>query len=168
MGKKAIEILTLDVKKLLEMLNRALSEEWLTYYQYWIGARVLKGAMHDNIKKELLVHANEELHHAELLIDRIIQLGGTPVLSPEEWFKLAACKYDSPVNPNIEVILKQNLASERCAIQRYEDMASFTNGKDFVTFNIAASILTQELDHEEDIESWLDDMKLFRQEICKC
>lgn len=141
MGKKGVEILTLDVKSLIDVLNQALAEEWLAYYQYWVGARVMKGPMHDDIEKELLKHADEELDHAKLLIDRIIQLDGTPVLSPEEWFKLAHCKYLPPVDPNIEAILKQNLGSERCAIQRYEDIANFTNGKDFTTFNIATHIL---------------------------
>ena len=145
MGKKGVEILTLDVKSLIDVLNQALAEEWLAYYQYWV----------------------EELDHAKLLIDRIIQLDGTPVLSPEEWFKLAHCKYLPPVDPNIEAILKQNLGSERCAIQRYEDIANFTNGKDFTTFNIATHILAEELEHEEDIESWLEDMRIFRQEVCK-
>ena len=39
MGKKAVEIVDLDVKKLIEILNQALSEEWLAYYQYWIGLK---------------------------------------------------------------------------------------------------------------------------------
>ena len=53
MGKKAVEIVDLDVKKLIEILNQALSEEWLAYYQYWIGARVMSGPMHGEIEKEL-------------------------------------------------------------------------------------------------------------------
>lgn len=50
----------------------------------------MKGPMHDDIEKELLKHADEELDHAKLLIDRIIQLDGTPVLSPENGFKLCS------------------------------------------------------------------------------
>ena len=57
MGKKGVEILTLDVKSLIDVLNQALAEEWLAYYQYWVGARVMKGPMHDDIEKELLKHA---------------------------------------------------------------------------------------------------------------
>ena len=168
MGKKGVEILTLNVPELIKTLNAALSEEWLAYYQYWIGARVLKGPMHDDIEKELLVHANEELQHAEWLAERIIQLDGTPVLSPEEWTRLATCKYEAPVDPNVEVILKQNLGAERCAIQRYEDLAKLTHDKDFITFGIVTRILAEELDHEEDIESWLEDMKVFCDKICQC
>ena len=54
-----------------------------------------------------------------LVADRIIQLGGTPVINPNEWTKLARCSYDEPSDSYIEVILEQNLKGERCAIQRY-------------------------------------------------
>ena len=32
MGKQAVNILDLDLAKLLKMLNAALAEEWLAYY----------------------------------------------------------------------------------------------------------------------------------------
>lgn len=76
MGKRAIEIANLDVKELLQQLNEALAEEWLAYYQYWVGARVMEGPMRSEVEPELLLHATEELSHAELVAARIIQLGG--------------------------------------------------------------------------------------------
>ena len=42
MKKVSAEVLNLDVEKLIEMLNAALCEEWLAYYQYWVGARIIK------------------------------------------------------------------------------------------------------------------------------
>ena len=75
MGKRAIEIANLNVKELLQQLNEALAEEWLAYYQYWVGARVMEGPMRSEVEPELLAHATEELAHAELVADRIIQLG---------------------------------------------------------------------------------------------
>lgn len=167
MGIKGIEILNLDVKKLIELLNKALSEEWLAYYQYWIGAKVMEGPMRTEIEKELLVHANEELGHAELLVTRIIQLGGTPVLNPEKWSKLSDCKYEEPVDPYIETILNQNLNGERCAIKRYKEIADYTNGKDHVTHQIATQILNDELEHEQDLEDWLTDLERIKEDIRK-
>jgi bacterioferritin len=41
--------------------------------------------MKDAVIAELELHATEELTHAQLLVGRIVQLGGTPVLSPDEW-----------------------------------------------------------------------------------
>jgi hypothetical protein len=35
--------------KLLNLLNKALADEWLAYYQYWIGAKVVKGPMKDAV-----------------------------------------------------------------------------------------------------------------------
>ena len=84
MGKHGIEILNLDVKELLKMLNAALSEEWLAYYQYWLGARLMEGPMRSEIEPELIIHANQELNHAVLVVTRIIQLDGIPVLNPSD------------------------------------------------------------------------------------
>ena len=164
MGKAAIKVSSVDVDKLLEMLNAALAEEWLAYYQYWIGARLMEGPMRSEVEPELLVHANEELGHAELVAARIIQLGGTPVINPFEWTKLARCSYDEPSDPYIEMILEQNLKGERCAIQRYEEIADFTAGKDHSTHQMAVQILNDELEHEDDIEAWLTDLNRMKEE----
>ena len=42
MAKESVKILQgkLDVESLISQLNAALAEEWLAYYQYWIGALV--------------------------------------------------------------------------------------------------------------------------------
>ena len=88
MKQESAEVLNLDVQKLVEMLNAALCEEWLAYYQYWVGAHVAEGPMRSEVESEMLVHADEELAHANKLIARIVQLGGTPVLSPDQWMKL--------------------------------------------------------------------------------
>lgn len=167
MGKQAVDILQIDVKKLVEMLNAALAEEWLAYYQYWIGARLMEGPMRSEIEPELLLHATQELNHAVLVVGRIIQLGGTPVLSPMEWPKLGRCEYDAPVDPYIEVILEQNLKGERCAIQRYKEIADFTNGQDHTTHAMATTILNEELEHENDIEDWINDINRMKDEFKK-
>ncbi len=31
----------MDVDKVIKLLNRAFADEWLAYYQYWLGARVI-------------------------------------------------------------------------------------------------------------------------------
>ena len=167
MGKQGINILKLDVKKLLKMLNAALSEEWLAYYQYWIGARLMEGPMRSEIEPELLVHADQELGHAVLVVGRIIQLGGTPVLNPADWPRLSRCDYDAPTDPYVEVVLEQNLKGERCAIQRYKEIADFTSGKDHTTHQMATTILNEELEHEQDIEDWLNDLKRMKDDLKK-
>ena len=167
MGKQAVDILSIDVPRLIKMLNSALAEEWLAYYQYWIGARLMEGPMRSEIEPELLLHATQELNHAVLVVDRIIQLGGIPVIHPQDWFKLSRCKYDAPADPYVEVILEQNLRGERCAIQRYKEIADYTSGKDHTTHQMSTTILNEELEHENDIEDWLTDIKRMKQELKK-
>jgi len=45
-------IVKLDVSKLLELLNKALADERLAYYQYWIGAKVAVGPMRNAVAAE--------------------------------------------------------------------------------------------------------------------
>jgi bacterioferritin len=47
------------------------------YYQYWLGAKVVKGPMKQSVIAELLQHAGDELRHADMVATRIIQLGGS-------------------------------------------------------------------------------------------
>ena len=160
MAKGSLEILKnkIDVSKVLEQLNAALSEEWLSFYQYWIGALVAEGAMRAEIQKELQKHAEAEYKHAKLVADRIIELEGVPVLNPKKWFELARCQYSAPDDFDVQKILFQNVIAERCAIKRYEDIASFTEGIDFTTCNMAKFILAEEEDHEQDLQDYLDDI----------
>jgi bacterioferritin len=167
MGAHGIEIAGVDVQKLVGMLNGALSEEWLAYYQYWIGARLMEGPMRSEIEPELLLHANQELNHAVLVVGRIIQLGGTPVVHPADWFKFSHCEYEAPTDPYVEVVLNQNLRGERCAMKRYKDLADFTNGKDHTTHQMATTILAEELEHEQDIEDWITDLRRMKEDIKK-
>jgi len=163
MGTKGREIVGKDVDKLIEMLNKALGDEWLAYYQYWVGAKVAKGAMRGTVAGELLQHATEELGHAELLANRIIQLGGTPLLSPEHWYKMTNCGYEAPKDPYVEVLLDQNIKGEQCAIEVYQKLVDFTKDADPVTYEIVLSILTDEIEHEEDLQAIVEDIQLMKE-----
>ncbi len=160
MGTRGRQIIGMDVEKLLDLLHRAYASEWLAYYQYWLGAKVIKGPMKDAVAAELNLHATEELGHATLLAGRILQLGGTPVLSPKDWFALSPCAYDAPQDPYVAVLLDQNIAGEQCAISVYKDLMDVTKDKDMVTYNLALTILEQEVEHEEDLQSLKEDLDL--------
>jgi len=163
MGTKGRAIVGIDVDNLLEMLNKALADEWLAYYQYWVGAKVAKGPMRGDVVTELMEHATEELGHAELLADRIIQLGGTPLLKPEDWYKMTNCGYEVPEDPYVEVLLEQNIKGEQCAIDVYQQLTELTKDADPVTYEIVLSILTDEITHEEDLQALVEDIELMKE-----
>lgn len=160
MGTKGRAIIGLDVNELLKLLNKAFADEWLAYYQYWVGAKVAKGPMKDAIIAELVQHATEELGHATLVSNRIIQLGGTPLTTPKDWFDWTNCGYDPPNEPFVRILLEQNIQAEQCAIGVYDQLMKLTEGKDPITYNMALTIMEQEVEHEEDLQALLEDLDL--------
>ncbi len=160
MGTRGREIVSMDINKLLDMLCRAFADEWLAYYQYWLGTKVAKGPMKDAVIAELLQHAADELRHADMLSLRIIQLGGTPPLSPQEWLEKTNCGYDAPSDPFVKILLEQNIKGEQCAISTYKKLMEATMTGDPVTYNLVLQILQDEVEHEEDLQSLQEDLQL--------
>lgn len=167
MARESVEILKgkIDVVKLVDLLNAALAEEWLAFYQYWVGSFVVEGPMRSDVQGEFEEHAQEEYEHARMIAARIIELEGVPVLDPKKWFDLAKCKYLSPTDFGVVPMLNQNVASERCAIRRYQEIASFTNGLDFTTCDMAKRILAQEEEHEQDLQDYLTDIACMKKYV---
>lgn len=158
MGTRGREIVGEHLGRVLELLNKAFADEWLAYYQYWIGAKVVEGPMKDAVIAELMQHAADELRHADMVSNRIIQLGGTPLTTPKQWFEWTNCGYDAPDNPFVEMVLEQNIAGEQCAISTYNSIIEEMGMKDPVTYNIAVQILEDEVEHEEDLQALLIDL----------
>ena len=163
MGTKGRAIVGLDVSELLKRLNRAYADEWLAHYGYWLGAKVAKGPMKEAVMAELIQHAADELRHADMISLRIIQLGGTPIAEPKEWYQHTNCAYDAPTDPHVKVLLEQNIKGEQCAIDVYRGLVELTRDKDPVTYNMVLTILTDEVEHEEDLQSLLEDYEILMQ-----
>ncbi len=162
MGTKGKEIVGNNADKVIELLNKAYCDEWLAYYQYWLGAKVAKGPMKAEVIAELLQHSADEFRHAGLVADRIIQLGGTPVTKPEDWYKLTNCGYDAPDDPFVKELLLQNIKGEQCAITVYQKLLQFTKDIDPITYNMVLTILTDEVEHEEDLQALMEDFELLK------
>lgn len=163
MGTKGIEIVGGHAKEIIELMNRALADEWLAYYQYWVGALVVKGPMRPNVQNELKEHAGEELKHAEMLAERIVQLGGTPLLHPKELLEKTNCGYDAPIDPHVKKILEQNIKGEQCAIETYSKLlAKLRETPDVISMNMIRKIMEEEVEHEQDLEDILEDLSISR------
>jgi bacterioferritin len=163
MGTVGRSLVGKDVDKIVELLNKALADEWLAYYQYWIGAKVAAGPMRGAVTVELEEHATEELGHALMLVDRILQLGGTPLLAPQDWYEMTNCGYEAPEDPYVEVLLEQNIQGEQCAIEVYQKLVDFTKDVDPVTYEMSLQIMTDEIEHEEDLQALQEDIQLMKE-----
>ena len=154
-----------EISEVITLLNKAYADEWLAYYQYFIQAKVIKGIMKDAAIVELTEHANDELRHANMVADRILQLGGTPLLNPKEWFTQTNCGYEEPREFDVVSLLEDSIKGEQCAISTYSDIADIVKDKDIITYNIVSEILADEVEHEEDLQALHDDITEFVETI---
>jgi bacterioferritin len=157
----------IEISEIITELNKAYADEWLAYYQYFIEAKVIKGIMKDAAIAELTQHAADELRHADMIANRILQLGGTPLLHPQEWFTHTTCGYEEPKNFDVVSILEDSIKGEQCAISIYSKLAEMTRNKDIVTYDIVSEILADEVEHEEDLQALHDDITEFVSDIRK-
>ena len=157
----------LEISDIITDLNKAYADEWLAYYQYFIEAKVIKGIMKDAAIAELEQHAADELRHANMVADRILQLGGTPLLNPKDWFTHTNCGYEEPKDFDVVSILEDSIKGEQCAISIYSGLADMTRDKDIVTYDIVSQILADEVEHEEDLQALFDDITEFITDIKK-
>jgi bacterioferritin len=168
MGKRGNSIIKgLEISEIITMLNKAYADEWLAYYQYFIEAKVIKGIMRDAAIVELTQHAADELRHATMVADRIIQLGGVPLAHPQAWFTHANCEYGEPKDFDVVAILNDAIKGEQCAISAYSKLADITKDKDIITYNMVSSILADEVEHEEDLQTLHDDIADFITDLKK-
>ena len=156
-----------DINDIITGLNKAYADEWLAYYQYFIEGKVIKGIMKDAAIAELQQHAADELRHANMVADRILQLGGTPLLNPKYWFTHTNCGYEEPTNFDVVNILDDAIKGEQCAISIYSELAEMTKDKDIVTYDIVSEILADEVEHEEDLQALYDDITEFVEDLKK-
>ena len=160
MGTFGRKIVDTDVEELVKLLNKAFSDEWLAYYQYWIGSKIVRGPNKEAVIAELTLHATEELGHAVLLTTRIIQLGGTPVTKPQDWYKLTNCGYDAPDDPYVSRCWNRISRANSVPSRVYNSLMKKTKDTDPVTYNILLGILQMEVEHEEDLQALLEDISV--------
>ncbi|MFH0971706.1 MAG: ferritin-like domain-containing protein [Candidatus Micrarchaeota archaeon] len=159
MGTTGKAIVGEGALEIVDLLNKALADEWLAHYQYWVGALVAKGPMRPDVQKELNEHAEDEKRHAGMLAERIIQLGGTPITNPAEWMKKTNCGYDEPKDPHVLKLLAQNIKGEQCAIGLYNKiLKKIMLEKDPITYNIIRKIMEDEVEHEQDLQDLEEDI----------
>ncbi len=133
-------------EKLLELLNKDLGLEYSACVQYTQHQGVLKGAMYQSIQKELIIHAQEELAHATILVSQIDYLGGTPTV------EVPAPKASKD---NVKM-LEQDLEGENDAISRY--IVRVKQAEELNLYHLAQqlrNILATEQEHAMDLEQAL-------------
>ena len=99
-------------EKLLVVLNQLLADELTAINQYMVHSEMCDNWGYDKLHKAIENQAKDEMHHAEWLIQRIIFLEGTPVVS-----KLNPMKIGTSV---LEMVTNDQDA-ELAAVRAYND-----------------------------------------------
>jgi bacterioferritin len=68
-------------QKLLKVLNELLADELTAISQYMVHSEMCESWGYKRLHKAIEKQAVDEMHHAEWLIQRILFLGGTPIVS---------------------------------------------------------------------------------------
>lgn len=157
MGEKGRQIVDLDVDALVAELRKAYLDELQAFYSYWVSAVVAEGFHGMELAEHFEEEAREELGHARRLAERILQLGGDPVVHPSRWEAGANAPWTAPPanRADAEAMLRDQLKAEAGAIDVYNRLARMTFGKDPVTYQLATELLADEVRHEEFLEDLL-------------
>lgn len=138
---------------LVRLLNDALATEITCVLRYRRHYFTVDGVTSPAIKAEFLVHANEELAHADKLAERIVQLGGEPDLNPSTLLDRSHADYDE--SKTLNAMIKANLIAERVAIETYRQMVQLIGDQDPTTKRILEQILADEEEHADELKDWL-------------
>ena len=141
-------------KEICGLLNDALATEWVCVLRYRRHYFTAKGISSEAIAKEFMVHASEELGHADQLAERIVQLGGEPRLNPDTLSGRSHAEYDE--STDLKAMIRSNLVAERVAIEVYRQLISLIGDKDPTTTHLLRGILADEEEHADDLSDWLD------------
>ena len=139
---------------IIALLNGALATEIVCTLRYKRHHFTAKGIASPSIAEEFLVHANEETAHADMLAERIVQLGGEPDFAPTTLIERSHADYDDSLD--LQAMIRANLVAERVAIEAYSQMIKLIGDKDSTTRRILESILSQEQEHADELSDWLD------------
>ena len=139
---------------IIQLLNDSLATELVCIMRYKRHHFTAKGLASPAIAEEFLVHANEETEHADMIAERIVQLGGEPDFNPASLLQRSHADYDE--SKDLKSMIRANLVAERVAIEAYTQMAKLIGDKDSTTRRIVEHILSQEQEHAEELSDWLD------------
>ena len=145
-----------DRQTVLKLLNEALATELVCVLRYRRHYFSADGVLAEAVKKEFLVHAQEEQGHADQLAERIVQLGGQPNFDPEGLATRSHSEYVA--GETLTDMVREDLVAERIAIESYSEMIAYLADKDSTTRRMLEGILAVEEEHAEELASMLEDL----------
>ena len=135
-------------EKVIDYLNKALTNELTAINQYWLHYRVLDNWGVFKLAAYERKESIEEMEHADKLIERIIFFDGFPnlqVLDPLH------------IGQDVKEILDCDLAAEMSARALYQEASTHCHSaKDYVTRDLFDKLMSDEEHHIDFLETQID------------
>ena len=134
--------------KVIEFLNKALTNELTAINQYWLHYRMLKNWGVSKLADYERHESIDEMKHADRLADRILFLEGLPNFQALHSLK---------IGESVEEILKSDLSLELEALPLLRDAIQHCESvRDFTSREIFEDILESEEEHIDFVETQFD------------
>ncbi|MBI2836086.1 MAG: ferritin-like domain-containing protein [Chloroflexi bacterium] len=136
-------------KKLLDLLNEAISRELQVSIQYMWQHVQWGGVKGFAVQSEFKSIAMQEMKHAESIAERLYYLGGIPNTKPTP----------IKVDDTLKAMVEQDIKDEAGAITLYKQIIDVaTQEKDVTTAFLFQDILKAEEDHHDTFTTLLEDL----------
>ena len=134
--------------KVIEDLNHELADELTAVSQYMVHSSMCSNWGYEKLHQAIEKRAIDEMKHAEMLIDRILFLEGTPVVN---------ILNKMVIGSKVEIQLKNDQVSEIGAIKAYNASIHLASELgDHGSEDLLKSILKDEEAHLDWLEAQLD------------
>lgn len=146
---------TIDVKRLIDVLNEVVATEVVCYLRYTQHAIAATGIDRAQVAAEFTEHAAEELQHGKWAAERVGQLGGDPDFDPTTLAQRSHTEYVTVEDADLNRMLQENLVAERIVITSYQEIIRWIGDADPTTRRLMERILEQEEEHADDLNDLL-------------
>ena len=138
-----------DVEKTIEILNEALATEIVCVLRYMHHYFMATGVHGKSVSGEFKEHADEEREHADMIAERIQQLGGKPDFNPKTLLERSSSHYVE--GETLEDMIREDLIAERMVIEIYQRMIEYFGKNDPTTRRMIEHIKQEEEEHASDL-----------------
>jgi bacterioferritin len=130
--------------KVIVELNKALREELTAINQYFLHAEMCENWGYNKLSEFIKKQSIGEMKHAEVLIERILFLDGSPSMQPLEL----------TVGGSVKAMIESDLALEIGAVKQYNDaIALATKEGDNGSRDLLVTLLKDEESHVDFLEA---------------
>jgi bacterioferritin len=162
MARTEKRILGEKSKEIVDLLKKAYCDEMQIFHFFWYVGINMEGIGLVTYATSLKTQATGELTHGELLSNRISELEDKAPSNPSEWGTMSNIGSLDPLKHlTLRSALDKALEFEGKAVQNYNNIAKRAlELSDFVTYNLATTILADEVKDEQHTEDVLKGLEV--------